>query len=170
MTKSYNVGLVGAKQLAASMGFDFFFDWDSCRTDEGYYKIEGTIDFCVRRGRRFSPYCDLLWMETPKPDLSVAKAFSDGIHEMFPHQMLAYNLSPSFNWDAMNMNDNDIAAFVPNLAEMGFAWQFITLAGFHMNALISELFTRSYSKEGMLAYVNYIQRQEKIEGVDQLKH
>ena len=95
----------------------------------------------------------MLWMETPTPDVKVATAFACGIHEAKPHVLLAYNLSPSFNWDAMKMNDEELTNFIPNLAKLGFAWQFITLAGFHMDALISETFTKNYAKSGMLSYV-----------------
>ena len=109
-------------------------------------------------------------METPTPDLSVAKAFADGIHALKPHVLLSYNLSPSFNWDAQKMSEDDLEAFIPNLAAMGYCWQFITLAGFHMDALISEVFTKNYAKTGMLAFVQHIQRKEKSENVDQLLH
>ena len=84
--------------------------------------------------------------------------------------LLSYNLSPSFNWDAANMKDSDIKSFIPDLAKMGYCWQFITLAGFHLNSLMTEVLARDYSKKDMLAYVNMIQRKEREENVDQLKH
>lgn len=84
--------------------------------------------------------------------------------------MLSYNLSPSFNWDAQKMSDEDLENFIPNLASMGYCWQFITLAGFHMDALISEVFTKNYKNNGMLGFVQYIQRKERSENVDQLLH
>lgn len=84
--------------------------------------------------------------------------------------MLSYNLSPSFNWDAYKMSDDDLENFIPNLASMGYVWQFITLAGFHMDALISEVFTRNFSKTGMRGFVEHIQRKERSEKVDQLTH
>lgn len=112
----------------------------------------------------------MIWMETPTPSLDVAKKFSDGVHKYKPNLMLAYNLSPSFNWEKENMTNDDLEMFTSNLAQLGYCWQFITLAGFHMSALISEVFTRNFSKHGMLSYVQTIQRQEKIEGVDQLLH
>ena len=80
--------------------FEFFFNWEECRTEEGYYRIEGSIAYCVQRGLLFANYADILWMETPTPDLSHAKEFADSIHAVKPHVMLSYNLSPSFNWDA----------------------------------------------------------------------
>lgn len=84
--------------------------------------------------------------------------------------MLSYNLSPSFNWDAQKMTDEDLENFIPNLASMGYCWQFITLAGFHMDALISEVFTKNFKSSGMLGFVQYIQRKERSEKVDQLLH
>jgi isocitrate lyase len=120
----------------------------------------------VKRGLLFSDFADMLWMETPTPDLSVAKAFAMGIHSVKPHVLLSYNLSPSFNWDAQRMTDQDLENFIPALASMGYCWQFITLAGFHQAALISEVFTRAYHEQGMRAFVEHIQRREKAEGVD----
>lgn len=84
--------------------------------------------------------------------------------------MLAYNLSPSFNWDAAGMSDSQLKSFASDLGKLGYCFQFITLAGFHMNSLISEKFARRYQKDHMLAYVQDIQREERKEGVDQLKH
>ena len=84
--------------------------------------------------------------------------------------MLAYNLSPSFNWDASGMTDRELARFNDDLGKLGYAWQFITLAGFHSNGLVVTKLSRSYANEGMLAYVRDIQRQEKVEEVELLKH
>lgn len=156
--------------MARKNGFEFYFDWETCRTEEGYYRVEGSVAYCIKRGLIFSDYADMLWMETPTPDLQVAKEFADGVHALKPHVLLAYNLSPSFNWDAQKMTEDDLENFIPNLATMGYCWQFITLAGFHMDALISEVFTKNYQKHGMLAFVQYIQRKEKSENVDQLLH
>jgi isocitrate lyase len=84
--------------------------------------------------------------------------------------MLAYNLSPSFNWDKSGMTDSQLENFSVELGKCGYVFQFITLAGFHMDALISEKFTKSFAKEGILAYVRDIQRKERVHNVDQLKH
>lgn len=165
-----SMSLPQAQEMAKKHEFSFYFDWESCRTEEGYYRIEGSISYCVQRGLLFSDFADMLWMETPTPDLAVAKEFADGIHAISPHVLLSYNLSPSFNWDAQKMSEDDFENFIPNLASMGYCWQFITLAGFHMDALISEVFTKNFEKTGMLAFVQYIQRKEKSEGVDQLLH
>ena len=89
-----------AMNFAKKNGFDFYFDWERCRTEEGYYRVEGSVQYCVTRALLFSDYTDMIWMETPTPDLDTAQEFSNGVHEQKPHVLLSYNLSPSFNWDA----------------------------------------------------------------------
>lgn len=160
------MSLTEGQAFARKHKFEFYFDWEACRTEEGYYRIEGSILYCIKRGLLFSEAADMLWMETPTPDLAVAKEFADGVHSVNPNVFLSYNLSPSFNWDAQNMSEEQIRNFIPALASMGYCWQFITLAGFHMDALISEVFSRDFQERGMLAFVQQIQRKEKAEGVD----
>jgi isocitrate lyase len=122
------------------------------RTAEGFYRVRGGLGSCIARGLSYSPYSDLLWMETSTPDLSVAAEFADAIHSVYPDQMLAYNCSPSFNWRA-NLDDATIAKFQRELAAMGYKFQFITLAGFHaLNYSMFDL-ARGYAAEGMPAYV-----------------
>lgn len=150
------LSLTQAHELASQLNFKLSFDWEACRSEEGYYKIQGNVEYCVKRGLKFAEIADMLWMETPTPELKVAKEFADGIHAVRPGTLLSYNLSPSFNWDAANMGDADIKSFIPDLAKMGYCWQFITLAGFHLNSLMTEVLARDYSKKDMLAYVNMI--------------
>mmetsp|Transcript_23675 Transcript_23675/g.36533 ORF Transcript_23675/g.36533 Transcript_23675/m.36533 type:complete len:568 (+) Transcript_23675:25-1728(+) len=147
-----------------------YFDWDACRVREGYYRLKAGIDYCIQRARAYAPYADLIWMETKIPHIPDAAKFSRGVKSMFSHQMLAYNLSPSFNWDASGMTDGELARFNDDLGRLGFAWQFITLAGFHSNGLVVTKLARSYGDEGMLAYVRDIQRKERDEQVELLKH
>lgn len=147
-----------------------YFDWEACRVREGYYQIRPGTDYCIQRARAYAPYCDLIWMETGKPGIPVAKKFSDGVHKVHPRQMLAYNLSPSFNWDASGMSDQQLAQFNDDLGKLGFVWQFITLAGFHSNGLVVTKLARSYGDRGMLAYVQDIQRAEKEHQVELLTH
>jgi len=109
-------------------------------------------------------------METAKPILSQAQVFAHAVHETFPGKMLAYNLSPSFNWDAAGMSDAQIEAFTNELGKRGFVWQFITLAGFHSNGLVTHNFVQEYAKRGMGAYNEMIQREERRTGVPLLKH
>jgi isocitrate lyase len=92
------------------------------------------------------------------------------VKAVHPEVMLAYNLSPSFNWDAAGMSDEQMQSYIPDLARLGFCWQFITLAGFHSNALVVDTFARDFAQRGMLAYVQDIQRQERTHGVETLSH
>ncbi len=122
------------------------------RTAEGFYRVRGGIEACIARGLAYAPYADLLWMETSKPDLDVAREFAEAIRSEYPDQMLAYNCSPSFNWRA-HLDEGTIEKFQRELGEMGYRFQFITLAGFHaLNHSMFDL-ARGYAEEGMPAYV-----------------
>ncbi|KAJ2302954.1 isocitrate lyase 1 [Coemansia sp. RSA 2705] len=149
---------------------EVFWDWDAPRPCEGYYRYRGGTPACIMRAVAYAPFSDLLWMETAKPILKQAEEFATGVHAVYPEQWLAYNLSPSFNWDAAGLTDADMEAYVPALGKLGFVWQFITLAGFHATGLSVDMFARSYAKRGMYAYVNDIQRQERANGVETLAH
>ncbi|KAG9415208.1 hypothetical protein AC1031_008648 [Aphanomyces cochlioides] len=153
-----------------NLGLSVSFDWEKARTVEGYYRVRGGVEFCIARARAYAPYADLIWMETTVPGLPLARTFANGVHAQFPHQMLAYNLSPSFNWDAAGMSDAQIRTFIDDLAAMGYTWQFITLAGFHSDSLGITRFARDYAERKMLAYVTGIQRAERTEDVETLKH
>jgi isocitrate lyase len=122
------------------------------RTAEGFYRVRGGMESCIARGLAYAPYADLLWMETSTPDLDVAREFAEGIRNVYPDQMLAYNCSPSFNWRA-HLDEGTIDKFQRELGDMGYKFQFITLAGFH--ALNHSMFSlaRGYAEEGMAAYV-----------------
>ncbi len=122
------------------------------RTGEGFYKVRNGIEPCIARGLAYAPHADLLWMETSKPDLEVAREFAEAIKDVYPDQMLAYNCSPSFNWRA-HLDEGTIEKFQRELGEMGYKFQFITLAGFHaLNYSMFDL-ARGYAAEGMPAYV-----------------
>jgi isocitrate lyase len=122
------------------------------RTAEGFYRVTGGMESCIARGLAYAPYADLLWMETSTPDLDVAREFAEAIRNVYPDQMLAYNCSPSFNWRA-HLDEGTIDKFQRELGEMGYKFQFITLAGFH--ALNHSMFSlaRGYASDGMPAYV-----------------
>ena len=122
------------------------------RTPEGFYEVKCGMEQAISRGLAYAPYADLVWCETAKPDLGEAREFAQAIRERFPGQRLAYNCSPSFNWRA-NLGDSDIARFQEALAEMGYRFQFITLAGFH--AVNQGMFSlaHGYRDRGMSAYV-----------------
>lgn len=123
------------------------------RTPEGYFRLkEGTgLDHCIARGLSFAPYADLLWWETSKPDLGEARAFAEAVHREFPGKILAYNCSPSFNWEA-NLDADTIANFQTELAAMGYKFQFVTLAGFHQLNLGMFNLAGGYRDRGMAAY------------------
>lgn len=135
---------------------------------EGYYALKGGIEYSVARGRAFAPYSDLIWCETSKPDLGEAREFSQGIHEKFPGKWLAYNCSPSFNWQK-HLDEKEALAFQDKLGEMGYKFQFITLAGFHtLNASMFEL-SKDYSETGMAAYSRFQQREFELESKSNYK-
>jgi len=146
------------------------FDWEAPRAREGYYRLDCGIDLAIARAKSYAPHADLIWMETAKPILSQADEFSKAVHAEYPNKMLAYNLSPSFNWDAAGMTDKQIEGFTNELGKRGFVWQFITLAGFHSNGLITHNFVKEFASRGMAAYTEMIQREERRTGVPILKH
>ncbi|KAI3639668.1 hypothetical protein MIR68_002362 [Amoeboaphelidium protococcarum] len=170
-TQSAGLSNADARKLAKSLlNVEVQWNWDTPRTREGYYRYQGSTKCAINRANAFAPYGDLLWMETKKPIFEQAQEFSAGVLAKNPHKMLAYNLSPSFNWDAAGMNDQQIETFIKDLGKLGIVWQFITLGGFHSNALGVDLFARDYAKRGMLAYVEGIQRKERENGVETLQH
>jgi len=130
------------------------------RTSEGFFKTRPGLDQAISRGLAYAPYADLLWCETAKPDLNEAKRFADAIHKQFPDQLLAYNCSPSFNWKK-NLDDATIAKFQQELSNMGYKYQFITLAGIHN--MWYNMFDLAYHYargEGMKHYVEKVQEPE----------
>jgi isocitrate lyase len=121
------------------------------RTPEGFYNINCGVEACIARQLAYAPYADMLWWETSKPNLDEARQFADAIHAEFPGKLLAYNCSPSFNWEA-NLDKETIATFQQEIAAMGYKFQFVTLAGFHqLNHGMFEL-AKGYSERGMAAY------------------
>jgi len=132
------------------------------RTAEGFYRVRNGIDQAIARALAYAPYADLLWCETSTPDIGEARAFADAVHERFPGKLLAYNCSPSFNW-SKHLDDAQIARFQRELADMGYRFQFITLAGFHaLNAGMFEL-ARGYAADDMSAYVKLQQHEFELE-------
>jgi 2-methylisocitrate lyase-like PEP mutase family enzyme len=121
------------------------------RTAEGFYRYRGGLDAAVARGIAYAPYADVIWCETQTPDLEVARRFAEAIHEKFPRKILAYNCSPSFNWNE-HLDGPALARFQRELGAMGFRFQFVTLAGFHaLNHSMFQL-ARGYRDRGMAAY------------------
>jgi isocitrate lyase len=122
------------------------------RTKEGFYQVQNGIEPVLSRGHAYAEYADLLWVESAEPDLELAKKFAESIHKEFPGKKLAYNCSPSFNWKR-HLDDDQIAKFQRELSSMGYAFQFITLAGFHsLNYGMYDL-ALGYKDRQMSAYV-----------------
>jgi isocitrate lyase len=141
------------------------------RTMEGFYRTRAGLDQAIARGLSYAPYADVVWCETSKPDLEQARRFAEAIHEKFPGKLLAYNCSPSFNWKR-NLSEEDIATFQEQIGEMGYKFQFITLAGFHvLNYAMFEL-AYDYKERGMAAYSELQQREFDAEerGYTATKH
>lgn len=141
------------------------------RTSEGFYHVNNGIEQGIDRGLSYAPYADLVWMETSNPDLGYAKEFADAMHEKFPGKMLAYNCSPSFNW-AKHLSVAQMETFRENIAEMGYKFQFITLAGFHaLNTSMFEL-SKAYKARGMAGYSELQEREFALqsEGYKAVKH
>lgn len=164
--KSNNEARAIAKGIT---GADIHWDWDAPRTREGYYRYQGGTQCAVNRAVAFAPFADLIWMESKLPDFKQAKGFADGVHAVWPEQKLAYNLSPSFNWKKAMPRDEQ-ETYIKRLGQLGYSWQFITLAGLHTTALISHQFAKAYSQQGMRAYGELVQEPEMEQGVDVVTH
>jgi isocitrate lyase len=122
------------------------------RTPEGFFRVKSGLDQAIARALAYAPYADLVWCETSTPDMGEAREFAQAVHEKFPGKLLAYNCSPSFNWKK-KLGDAEIAAFQRELGEMGYKFQFITLAGWHMINFNAFELAQAYAEEGMTAYV-----------------
>mgnify|MGYP003310809972 CR=1 FL=1 len=141
------------------------------RTEEGYFGVTGGLESSIARSKAYAPYADLLWFETQVPDMDEARQFAEAIHAEFPDRMLAYNCYPYFNWRA-NLDDASIATFQQELGKMGYKFQFITLAGWHMVNLNAFELAKAYKAEGMTAYVRLQEREFELEstGYTAVKH
>jgi len=141
------------------------------RSPEGFFYVKQGIEQAISRSLAYAPYADLIWCETAAPNLEEAKKFADAIHKKYPGKILAYNCSPSFNWKK-HLSNEEIANFQVKIGNMGYKWQFITLAGFHaQNIAIFEL-AEEYKLKGMTAY-SKVQEQEFVrekDGYTSVKH
>lgn len=141
------------------------------RTQDGFYQITGGLQQAIQRCLAFAPYADMLWFETSNPNLQEAKLFSEAIKDKFPHKLLAYNCSPSFNW-IKSLSPIEIAHFQERLGELGYVYQFVTLSSFHLINYHTFHFAKEYLKSGMAAY-STLQTQEFSEttvGYSAVKH
>ena len=140
-----------ARARARSMGIDIFWDCEISKTPEGYYQVQGGIEYAIARSLAVAPFADILWMETKTADLADARRFAEAIHAEFPAKMLAYNLSPSFNWDTTGMSEEEMRRFPEELGRLGFVFNFITYGGHQIDGLAAEEFAAALKQDGMLS-------------------
>jgi isocitrate lyase len=136
---------------AADLGLDVVWDPEPAKTPEGYYQIRGGVPYAIVKSLAAAPFADLLWMETKTADLADAREFANAIHAVYPDQMLAYNLSPSFSWDTTGMTEDEMREFPAELGKLGFVFNFITYGGHQIDGLAAEEFTTALREDGMLA-------------------
>lgn len=166
-----NMGITKRREIANQYAKKpIVFDWDIPRTREGYYHYRAGMKAATKRAIAFAPYADLLWVETGDPNVEVAAKLGRTVRQVFPGKGLVYNLSPSFNWMAHGFTDAKLKSFIWDIAKEGFVLQLISLAGLHSTATITNELAKEYKKDGMLAYVNLVQRREKELGCDVLTH
>ena len=155
--------LYSAREKAKELGADVAWDCERAKTPEGYYQVRGGIPYAIAKSLAAAPFADILWMETKTADLADAREFAEAIHAEFPDQMLAYNLSPSFNWDTTGMTDDEMRAFPEELGKMGFVFNFITYGGHQVDGVASEEFATALKQDGMLALARLQRKMRLVE-------
>lgn len=180
------------RHLVASIaGSPVQFNWDIPRTREGFYHYRAGLAAATKRAIEFAPYADLLWLETGDPSVQKAAGFAKEIRNAHPGKKLVYNLSPSFNWMGHGFSEEQLKSFIWDLGKEGyvdqslfcyftfrdcvltinsFVLQLISLAGLHSTATITNELAKGFETDGMLAYVNLVQRRERDLGCDVLTH
>jgi len=151
------------RQKARELGIDFHWDAEIARTPEGFYQVRGGLQYAIRKSLSVAPYADLIWMETASADIYEAQEFAEAIHAEFPNQLLAYNLSPSFNWDSTGMSDDQMREFPKQLGEAGFVFNFITYGGHQIDGVAAEEFATALIHDGMLALAQVQRRLRLLE-------
>src|SRR5712692_4359883 len=152
-----------ARSKARSMGINIIWDCEASKTPEGYYQVQGGIEYAIAKSLAAAPFADLLWMETKTADLTDARRFAEAIHAEFPSKMLAYNLSPSFNWDTTGMSDEEMRRFPEELGKLGFVFNFITYGGHQIDGLAAEEFATALKQDGMLALARLQRKLRMVE-------
>jgi len=152
-----------AREKARELGAAPNWSPELARTPEGYYQVRGGIPYAIAKSLAAAPFADILWMETKTADLADAKQFADAIHAEFPDQMLAYNLSPSFNWDTTGMSDEEMKRFPEELGKMGFVFNFITYGGHQIDGVAAEEFAANLRQDGMLALARLQRKMRLVE-------
>ena len=155
--------LYAAQNKAAELGIDAPWDCERTRTPEGYYQVRGGIPYAIAKSLAAAPFADLLWMETKTADLAEAREFAEAIHAVYPNAMMAYNLSPSFNWDTTGMTDDEMRAFPEELGKMGFVFNFMTYGGHQVDGVAAEEFATALRQDGMLALARLQRKMRLIE-------
>jgi len=155
--------LFATREKAKALGIQIIWDCERPKTPEGYYQIEYGIDFAIAKSLAAAPFADILWMETKTANLEEARKYADAIHAEFPEKMLAYNLSPSFNWDTTGMTDDEMKRFPEELGKLGFVFNFITYGGHQIDGLAAEEFATALRQDGMLALARLQRRLRLLE-------
>ncbi len=140
-----------ARRKARALGIDTTWSSELSRTPEGYYQVQGGLDYAIAKSLAVAPFADLLWMETKTADLADAAHFANAIHAVYPEKLLAYNLSPSFSWDTTGMTDDQMREFPKALARLGYVFNFITYGGHQVDGVAAEEFATALNQDGMLA-------------------
>jgi isocitrate lyase len=140
-----------ARERARAMEIDAPWNCELAKTPDGYYQVRGGLEYAIAKSLAAAPFADLLWMETKTAHLPEAQAFAEAIHAEFPDKMLAYNLSPSFNWDTTGMSEEEMRQFPEELGKLGFVFNFITYGGHQIDGLASEEFATALKQDGMLS-------------------
>jgi len=158
---AHTASLWAAKEKARSLGVNLIWDCELAKTPEGYYQVRGGVEYAIAKSLAAAPFADILWMETASANLDEAREFAEAIHAVFPDKMLAYNLSPSFNWDSTGMSDDAMRQFPEELGKMGFVFNFITYGGHQIDGLAAEEFATALRQDGMLALAR-VQRKLRL--------
>lgn len=155
--------LYAAQNKARELGVEAAWDCDRAKTSEGYYQVRGGIPYAIAKSLAAAPFADVLWMETKTADLADAREFAEAIHAVYPDKMLAYNLSPSFNWDTTGMSDDEMRAFPEEIGKMGFVFNFMTYGGHQIDGVAAEEFATALRQDGMLALARLQRKMRLIE-------
>ncbi len=158
-----SASLNAAREKARELGADAAWDCERARTPEGYYQVRGGIPYAIAKSLAAAPFADLLWMETKTADLADAREFAEAVHAVYPNKMLAYNLSPSFNWDTTGMSDEQMRAFPEEIGKMGFVFNFMTYGGHQIDGVAAEEFATALKQDGMLALARLQRKMRLVE-------
>ncbi|OPE46074.1 isocitrate lyase/phosphoenolpyruvate mutase family protein, partial [Mycolicibacterium diernhoferi] len=155
--------LYAARGKAKELGADVAWDPERVKTPEGYYQIRGGIPYAIAKSLAAAPFADILWMETKTADLADARQFAHAIHAVYPDKMLAYNLSPSFNWDTTGMSDDEMRAFPEEIGKLGFVFNFMTYGGHQIDGVAAEEFATALLQDGMLSLARLQRKMRLVE-------